>query len=139
MLKLVVSPNVRFLSLILRDLTALSKSELNSSSTRPSLEIILSLLFKNVYYQFIFFLPNVAPWCSGSTTDCCFRDLRLIPTSACWEVMMVRLPYYGPFWKFDVWVFVGLTTTQKQFVIIIIHRNASVFISYKVYYSFFAF
>ena len=39
--------------------------------------------------------------------DCCFINLGFISTSACWEVLMVRLPDDGPFWKYGCWLLVG--------------------------------
>ena len=70
----------------------------------------------------MFILPQlnkVAPWYSGSTMDCCFINLGFISTSACWEVLMIRLPDDGPFWKYGCWLLVGQPSHKKQFIIII--------------------
>ena len=36
-------------------------------------------------------------WCSGSTMDCYFSDPGSTPTSACWQVTIVRLADDGFF------------------------------------------
>ena len=56
-------------------------------------------------------------WCSGSTMDCYFSDPGSTPTSACWQVTIVRLADDG---FFCTWLSaVGISTIpQKQFIII---------------------
>ena len=56
----------------------------------------------------------VAPWCTGSTTDCCFSDPGSLPTSTCWEVTMVRLPGDGPFWKYACQLLVGQSAHKSN-------------------------
>ena len=55
LLKLVVSPNVRLLGEIFRDLIVFSKNQLNSSVTMTSLEIVLSLFFKVILEDVLLF------------------------------------------------------------------------------------
>ena len=52
--------------------------------------------------------------CSDRTTNCCFSNPGSIPTSACWEVMMVRLPDNCPFWKYGFQPFIVQPSHKKK-------------------------
>ena len=49
----------------------------------------------------------MAPLWSGSIADCCFFNPGSIPTSACLEVIKVRLPDHGFIWKYGFRLLVG--------------------------------
>ena len=52
--------------------------------------------------------------CSDRNTNCCFSNPGSIPTSACWEVMMVRLPDNCPFWKYGFQLFIVQPSHKKK-------------------------
>ena len=82
-----------------------------------------SLILKETLRQSsLFMFSIVAPCCSGSTTVCSFSDLRLVPTSACWKVCMVRLPDDGAFWKNDFPLFIDQTPHKNSFPISICQK-----------------
>ena len=58
----------------------------------------------SLYYRYL----------SQHTTDCCFSDLGWTLTMEYCEVMMVRLPDDGPFWKYGFQLFVGLSSYKNN-------------------------
>ena len=70
-------------------------------------------IFKSSFLSFI--CPViVVPWCGSNTTDCYFRDPGLIPTSACWNITMMRLPDDGLYLETQLSPAYRSTIPQKQ-------------------------
>ena len=64
----------------------------------------------------------ISLWCRGvvaaqrkAVADSCVSYLDSIPTSASWEVTMMRLLDDGSFWKYGFWLFLGQSSHKNNF------------------------